>query len=674
MTKEIERMAVDTIRLLAADGVQKANSGHPGMPMGMADTAFVLWTRFLRHDPAAPGWPDRDRFVLSAGHGSMLLYSLLHICGYDLSLDDLKSFRQWGSRTAGHPEYGHAPGIETTTGPLGQGFANAVGMAIAERMMAARFNTEKFPLIDHRTYAIAGDGCMMEGVTAEAASLAGHLGLGKLIVLYDDNGITIEGKTELAFSEDVGARFKAYGWRVVAVDGHNRTQVGAAIARARKNADRPNLIICRTHIAYGAPTKQDTHEAHGAPLGEDEIRAIKQACGLPPEQQFYVPEEVRGFFKRLGRKLGRDRQAWDAMYAAYKAEEPAKAEAFERFLARDVPADIEAALPVFEVGKGIATRASSGMVLNAVAPSVPCLVGGSADLAPSNNTYIKGGGDIRRGEFSGRNFHFGVREHAMGAVMNGLALHGGFRPYGGTFLVFSDYMRPPIRLAAMMGLPAVYVFTHDSIFVGEDGPTHQPIEQIAALRAIPNLDVVRPAEAGETACAWLHALRRPDGPTALCLTRQNLPTLDRAKYAPAQGLFKGAYVLSDDPAPWDWILMASGSELHLCLEAAEILRREGARIRVVSMPCWELFLRQDAAYQASVFPAGARCAAVETGIRMGWERFAGKDGVYLTIERFGASAPFKKLAEEFGFTAQNLVAELARAQAAPSADTSAKAT
>lgn len=662
MTKEIERMAVDAIRLLAADGVQKANSGHPGMPMGMADAAFVLWTKFLRHDPAAPEWPDRDRFVLSAGHGSMLLYSLLHICGYDLSLDDLKSFRQWGSRTAGHPEYGHAPGIETTTGPLGQGFANAVGMAIAERMMAARFNTEKFALIDHRTYAVAGDGCMMEGVTAEAASLAGHLGLGKLIVLYDDNGITIEGKTELAFSEDVGARFKAYGWRVAAVDGHDRTKVGAAIARAQKNADKPNLIICTTHIAYGAPTKQDTHDAHGAPLGEDEIRAIKQACGLPPEQQFYVPEEVRGFFKRLGRKLGRAREAWDAMYAAYKAEEPAKAEAFERLLARDVPADLETALPAFEVGKGIATRASSGMVLNAVASRVPCLVGGSADLAPSNNTYIKGGGDIRRGEFSGRNFHFGVREHAMGSVMNGLALHGGFRPYGGTFLVFSDYMRPPIRLAAMMGLPAVYVFTHDSIFVGEDGPTHQPIEQIAALRAIPNLDVVRPADANETACAWLHALRRSGGPTALCLTRQNLATLDRARYAPAEGVYQGAYVLSDDPAPWDWILAGSGSEVHLCLEAAEILRREGARIRVVSMPCWELFLRQDAAYQASVFPAGARCAAVETGVRMGWERFAGKDGVYLTIERFGASAPFKKLAEEFGFTAQNLAAELTRAK------------
>jgi len=662
MSKEIERMAVDTIRFLAADGVQKANSGHPGMPMGMADAAFALWTKFLRHDPAAPEWPDRDRFVLSAGHGSMLLYGLLHLCGYDLSLEELKNFRQWGSRTAGHPEYGHAPGIETTTGPLGQGFANAVGMAIAERMMAARFNTEKYVLIDHRTYAIAGDGCMMEGVAAEAASLAGHLGLGKLIVLYDDNGITIEGKTELAFSEDVGARFKAYGWRVAAVNGHDRAQVGAAIRRAQKNADKPHLIICKTHIAYGAPTKQDTHDAHGAPLGEDEIRAAKQACGLPPDQQFYVPEEVRGWFTRLGRRLRRAREAWEAMYAAYKAEEPGRAEAFERFLAREMPADLEAALPVFEVGKGIATRASSGLVLNALAAKIPGLVGGSADLAPSNNTFIKDGGSIRRGDFAGRNFHFGVREHAMGAVMNGLALHGGFRPYGGTFLVFSDYMRPPIRLAAMMGLPVVYVFTHDSIFVGEDGPTHQPVEQIAALRAIPNLDVLRPADANETACAWLHALRRRDGPAALCLTRQNLATLDRTKYAPAEGVYKGAYVLSDDAAPWDWILVGSGSEVHLCLEAAEILRREGARIRVVSMPCWELFLRQDAAYRESVFPAGARCAAVETGVRQGWERFAGKDGVYLTIERFGASAPFKKLAEEFGFTPQHLAAELARAK------------
>lgn len=662
MANEIERMAVDTIRLLAADGVQKANSGHPGMPMGMADAAFVLWTKFLKHDPAAPTWPDRDRFVLSAGHGSMLLYTLLHLYGYDVSIDDLKSFRQWGSRTPGHPEYGHTPGVETTTGPLGQGFANAVGMAIAERMMAARFNTEKYPLIDHFTYAVAGDGCMMEGVSSEAASLAGHLGLGKLIVLYDDNGITIEGKTELAFSEDVGARFKAYGWHVTKVDGHNRAHVGAAVQRAKKNTDKPSLIICTTHIAYGAPTKQDTHEAHGAPLGEDEIRAIKQKAGFPPEQQFYVPEEVRAFFKKTGRKLAHAREAWDIMYAAYKTELPEKAEAFERLRAGAVPEDLESAVPAFEVGKGIATRASSGQVLNAFSAKVPCLVGGSADLAPSNNTYVKGAGDIRRGDFAGRNFHFGVREHAMGSVMNGIALHGGFKPYGGTFLVFADYMRPPIRLAAMMQLPAIYVFTHDSIFVGEDGPTHQPVEQIASLRAIPNLDVIRPADAGEVACAWLHALRRADGPTALCLTRQNLTTLDRTKYAPAQGLYKGGYVLNDDPAPWDWILVGSGSELHVCLEAAEILRKEGARVRVVSMPCRELFFRQDSAYQASVFPADARCAVVETGIRMGWERVAGKDGVYLTIERFGASAPFKKLAEEFGFTAKNLVEQLARAK------------
>ncbi len=653
--KDTEQLAVDTIRLLCADGVQKANSGHPGMPMGMADVAFTLWSKHLKHAPSHPDWPDRDRFVLSAGHGSMLLYTLLHLFGYDVSMDDLKNFRQWGSPTAGHPEYRAAPGIETTTGPLGQGVSNAVGMAIAERLLAARFNTERFPIINHTTYAIASDGDLMEGVASEAASLAGHVGLGSLIVLYDDNRITIEGKTELAFSEDVAGRFRSYGWHVQSVDGHDRAQIDEAIGAARSEWEKPSIIICTTHIAYGAPTKQDTASSHGEPLGEDEIRQIKEKIGFPPDQKFYVPKPVAKLFAGRGGTADKAYEEWQQLLEAYRAAEPRRAAELDRYLSGQVPEDLEASLPEFEVGKAVATRASSGMVLNALAAAVPNLVGGSADLAPSNKSIIKNSGDVARGAFKNRNFHFGIREHGMGSILNGLALHGGFIPYGATFLVFADYMRPPMRLASLMGVRVIYIFTHDSIFVGEDGPTHQPVEQLASLRAIPNLDVMRPAEATETCYAWLHAVRREDGPTAICLTRQGLPTFDRTKLGASEGVLRGAYVLSDDDRPLDWVLVGTGSEVHLCLEAAELLRQEGARIRVVSMPSWEVFLRQEPEYRASVLAQDVRKAIVEAGVRHGWDRFGGLDAVYLTIDRFGASAPYKVLAEKFGLTAKNLV-------------------
>ncbi len=657
--KEIEDGAVNTIRILSAETVEKAASGHPGMPMGMADVGFTLWARYLKHTPAAPQWPDRDRFVLSAGHGSTLLYSLLHLCGYDLSLDDLKNFRQWRSKTPGHPEYGHTPGVETTTGPLGQGFANAVGMALTERMLASRFNTEAFSIIDHYTYAISGDGCMMEGVTSEAASLAGHLGLGKLIVFYDDNQITIEGKTDLAFSEDVAARFEAYGWQVLKTDAHDRSRVERMIEDAQRETEKPTIIICKGHIAYGSPNKQDTHGAHGAPLGAEELRLTKEKLGLPADKEFFVSDEVRDLFKTLEKEWEKRYTEWKALFEAYRKKEPEKAQAFQQYISGGVPEGLLNEMPAFEAGQGIATRASSGKVINALSAKIVNLVGGSADLAPSNKTEIDHGGHVNRGDFSGRNLHFGVREHAMGSLLNGIALHGGFIPYGGTFLVFSDYMRPAIRLAAMMKQRVVYVFTHDSIFVGEDGPTHQPVEQLAALRSIPNLDVIRPAEATETFYAWLHAVQRTDGPTALCLSRQKLPTFEGTSDAPAgAGLMRGAYVLNEDPGPWDWVLIGSGSEAHVCVEAAQILRGRGARIRVVSMPSWELFLRQDEAYRNSVIPPDAKTAVAETGIRMGWERFAGQDAVFLTQDDFGTSAPYPVLAEKLGFTAERLAEKL----------------
>ena len=657
MKVDLDQLCVNTIRTLAIDAVQKANSGHPGMPMGMADAAYVLWTRYLKHNPADPAWANRDRFVLSAGHGSMLLYSLLYLTGYELPLEELKRFRQWGSMTPGHPEYGEAPGVETTTGPLGQGFANGVGLALAERLLAAEFNRPGLEIVDHYTYAIVSDGDLMEGISHEAASLAGHLGLGKLIYLYDDNGITIEGSTHLAYSEDVAERFAAYGWHVQAVDGHDRDAVDVALAQAQVARDRPSLIMCRTHIGYGSPNKQDTAAAHGEPLGEEEVRRTKEALGWPPDAEFLVPDEALAHFRATLDRGNEAQSAWEALFGHYAAECPDLAAEWQRRLAGELPAGWQSFLPAFEPGSAaVATRAAGGKVLEALAPVVPELVGGSADLHPSTKTYLKTYEDIEAGAYSGRNLHFGVREHAMGGLMNGLALHGGLRPYGGTFLVFSDYMRPSIRLAALMGLPVVYVFTHDSIFVGEDGPTHQPVEQAASLRAIPNLAAIRPADARETAGAWAVALARSEGPTALLLSRQKLPV--QAETDP-EAVGRGGYVLAGDDDP-QVILMATGSEVAVALEARDVLAGQGIAARVVSMPSWELFEAQPRKYREQVLPPAVTARlAVEAGVALGWDRYVGAAGATLTHDRFGASAPYKVLAEEFGFTA-GAVAERAR--------------
>lgn len=653
----VDQLCINTIRTLAMDAVQKANSGHPGMPMGMADAAYVLWTRFLKHNPKDPTWPDRDRFVLSAGHGSMLLYSLLYLTGYDLTLDDLMAFRQWGSRTPGHPEYGLTPGVETTTGPLGQGIGNAVGMAIAERFLAATFNRPGFPVVDHFTYAIVSDGDLMEGISHEVASLAGHLGLGKLICLYDDNDISIEGSTDITFTEDVAARFRAYGWHVQRVDGYDLEGIAVAIRRARREKSRPSLIICRTHLAYGSPNKQDRASAHGEPLGEEEVRLTKQALGWPPDAQFWVPPEVLPVFRKAI-ETGTVAQArWREMFARYAREYPREAALLERLWSGRLPEGWEDAIPRFSPTDGpMATRKASGIVLNALAKALPTLIGGSADLAPSTNTLLAGLGDFQRESPSGRNLRFGVREHAMGAILNGMALHGGVIPYGGTFLVFSDYMRPTVRLAAMMHLPVVYVWTHDSVWIGEDGPTHQPVEHLAALRAIPNLVVIRPCDANETAEAWRAALRRRDGPTALALTRQTLPILDRSSMAGAENLARGAYILREAPggSP-DLILIATGSEVHLALAAQEGLAARGVRARVVSMPSWELFEAQPQEYRAAVLPPTVPRIAIEAASPMGWERYVGPKGAIIGIQRFGASAPYKVLMEKFGFTPSAVV-------------------
>jgi transketolase len=658
--EDLDELAVNTIRGLAMDGVQKANSGHPGMPMGMADAAFVVWTRFLRHSPSEPQWPDRDRFVLSAGHGSMLLYSLLHLFGYGLSLDDLMQFRQWESPTPGHPEYWCSPGVETTTGPLGQGFANGVGLALAERMLAERFNRDGEPIVEHYTYAIVSDGDLMEGLSHEAASLAGHLGLGRLIYLYDDNHITIEGDTELAFSEDVARRFEGYGWHILRAHGHDRAAVAQAVEEARQERERPSIIICRTHIAKGSPNKQDTADAHGAPLGEEEVRLTKEALGFPTEPLFFVPDVVRDLFSRRRRELDAEAAAWRARFAEWKLAHRGLAAQWESQMSGAMPDDLADRLPKFEVGKAVATRNASGEVLQVLSAEVPGLVGGSADLAPSTKTLVKNESDVAKGAYGGRNLRFGVREHAMGGMLNGLALHGGFMPYGATFLVFSDYMRPSIRLAALSKLPVVYVFTHDSVFVGEDGPTHQPIEQFAALRAIPNLTVIRPADAAETAIAWLVALSRRDGPTALMLSRQGVPTLDRGALAPAEMLRKGGYVLLDAENP-EMILIGSGSEVHVALEAARLLSAEGRGVRVVNLASWELFEEQPEEYRREVLPPdiGLRLA-VEAGCPQGWDRYVGDKGAIHGIDRFGISAPWKVIAEKLGFTPDAIADEARR--------------
>jgi transketolase len=648
-------LTANTIRGLAMDGVQKARSGHPGMPMGMADVAAVLFLKYLKHCPTRPDWADRDRFVLSAGHGSMLLYSLLHLCGYALPIEELARFRQWQSLTPGHPEYRLTPGVETTTGPLGQGCANAVGMALAERMLAERFNRGDFHPVDHRTWVFCGDGDLMEGISHEAFSLAGHLGLSQLVVCYDSNCITIEGATDLACSDDVKKRFQGYRWNVLETDGHDHAAIERAIRRARREQQRPTLIVCRTHIAHGSPNKHDTAAAHGEPLGEDEILAAKRHLGLDPAAAFAVPPRVRELFAARLAQMNRAARRWDRDFAAYAAAHPACAADLTAFLSRATPAGLEAALPSFPTDKPVATRAASGKILQALAPAVPNLIGGAADLAPSTKTIIESAGHVNRGSFAGRNLHFGIREHAMAAVLNGLALHGGFRVFGATFMVFLDYCRPAVRLSALMELPVIYVFTHDSFYVGEDGPTHEPVEHLASLRCLPGMTVIRPADATETGAAWVAALRNAHGPTALLLTRQDLPVIDRATHPPASMLEKGAYTLwQSGPGVPGLILMASGSEVELVLRAAKALA-PACNVRVVSMPSWDLFERQPEAYRREVLPAECTARlAVEAGVSLGWSRYVGEKGRTICLDRFGASAPYKVLAEQFGFTAENV--------------------
>ena len=654
----LEQRSVNTIRGLAIDGVQKANSGHPGMPMGAADIAYVLWQKFLRHNPSNPKWANRDRFVLSAGHGSMLLYSLLHLTGYGLPMDELKNFRQWESRTPGHPEYNPEIGIETTTGPLGQGFAMGVGMALAERWLATKFNRPGRNIINHYTYVIVSDGDLMEGVSHEAASLAGHLKLSKLIYLYDDNKITIDGSTDLAFTEDRMARFAAYGWHTQKVDGHDRQAIEAAI-RAAQEDKRPSIIACLTHIGYGSPKHQDKASAHGAPLGEEEVERAKKVLGIPVEPAFFVPDDVLSHFREAietGKTL---EQEWQKELDAYAEAYPELAEELQLTLSGKLPEGWEMALPTFSVKDGsIATRSASGNVLQKIAETVPQLLGGSADLHPSNNTYLKEYADLTTDDFSGRNIHYGVREHAMAAIMNGMALHGGIIPYGGTFLVFADYMRPALRLAAMMGQQVIYVFTHDSIGLGEDGPTHQPVEQLASLRAIPNLVVIRPADANETAEAWRYAIAHKSGPVALILTRQKLPIYDRSILGKPD-VKRGAYILADSEGTPEVLLLASGSEVETAITARNQLAEQGIKTRVVNMPSWELFEQQPHSYRDSVLPPAVKArVAVEAGVPMGWERYVGSEGRIVAMNRFGASAPYQTLMEKFGFTAENITAQV----------------
>jgi transketolase len=652
---ELDQLCINTVRTLAMDAVQQADSGHPGTAMALAPLAYVLWQRHLKYNPANPDWLDRDRFVLSAGHACMLLYSVLYLTGYDLTLDDLKHFRQWASRTPGHSEHGITPGVEATTGPLGQGVGNSVGMAIAEAALAAMFNRPGHEIIDHYTYFVASDGDMMEGISHEACSLAGHLKLGKLIGFYDDNHITIDGSTDLAFSDDTAKRFEAYGWHVQRVgDGNDLEAIDAAITAAKRATDRPSLIILRTHIAWGSPHKQDTAEAHGAPLGVDEIRATKQNLGWPSLEPFYVPEEALEQWRRAKDRGSRLETDWNKKLEAYRAAHKDLAAELERRVAGKLPEGWDAALPVFGPKDAQATRAASGKVLNAIAPKLPELIGGSADLTPSNNTEIKNGGVFTASTHGGRNFHFGIREHAMAAALNGITLHRGFIAFGGTFLIFSDYMRPSIRLAALTHLRSIYVFTHDSIGLGEDGPTHQPIEQLASLRAIPNMTVIRPSDAGEVVEAWRAAILHKNGPVALVLTRQKVAVIDRTKYAPATGLHKGGYVLASSDKP-DIVLMASGSEVELVLGASERLKGEGRRPMVVSIPCLEFFDRQDQRYRDSVLPPGVPRIAIEAAAPQSWYRWVGDKGTVIGLERFGASAPYQRVYQELGLTVDRIV-------------------
>jgi transketolase len=661
--RDLDRLCINTIRFLAADAVQQAKSGHPGLPMGAAPMANVLWTRFLRHHPADPAWPDRDRFVLSAGHGSMLLYALLHLTGYALPLEEIKRFRQWGSKTPGHPEYGLTPGVEATTGPLGQGMANAVGMAIAERHLAARFNRPGHQIVDHHTYVLCSDGDLMEGVAAEATSLAGHLGLGKLIALYDDNAVSLAGKASLSFSEDVPRRFDALGWHTLAVpDGNDLDAIDKAIRAARDETARPSLIAVRTVIGYGAPKKAGTHEAHGEPLGDAELRGAKQALGWPVEPAFLIPEPALERFRAALPAGARAQAEWQGRFDAWQRAFPDLATQWRHGQERTLPPGWDEDLPRFPAETPMATRDAGGAVLTAISPRVPHLIGGDADLAPSTKTLVKTAGSFQRATPEGRHLHFGVREHGMGAIANGIAYHGGLVVFCGTFFVFSDYMRPPVRLAALSELPVIYVWTHDSVGVGEDGPTHEPVEHLAALRAMPHLVVIRPADAGETVVAWKVALGRRHGPTALVLTRQKVPVLDRTVYAAADGVRRGAYVLADAPGgPPELVLIATGSEVQLIVAAQAALAKEGVRARAVSMPSWELFEAEPTEYRESVLPrAVSRRLAVEAGATFGWERWVGSAGAVVGIDRFGASAPGETVLKELGFTVEHV---LARARA-----------
>ena len=653
----MDQLCINTIRMLAVDAVEKARSGHPGMPMEAADIGYVLWTRFLKHNPANPKWPNRDRFVLSAGHGSMLLYALLYLTGYDVSLEDIRQFRQWNSITPGHPEYGLTPGVETTTGPLGQGFSNGVGMAMAQEYLAQYFNRPGYPLVDYFIYALVSDGDMMEGIASESASMAGRLGLGRLIYIYLDNRITIEGGTELTFTEDVGKRFEAYGWHVQKVNGYDLPQIAPALSAAQQETDRPSLIIARTHLGYGSPNKQDTASAHGEPLGGEEVRLVRKRFNWP-ETLFHIPEDALAHFRTCLDKGRLWEAEWTRLFDTYAREYPDLAGQWKERHEGKWPEGWEEALPNFEPDQGpIATRSASGKVLEGVAPRLLALLGGSADLAPSTKTYIKGLGVIKV-DPCGRNIHFGIREHAMGGILNGMALSQALVPYGATFLVFSDYMRPSIRLAALMKLQVIYVFTHDSVAVGEDGPTHQPVEHLAALRTMPNLVVLRPADANETVFAWKLALNRNEGPTALILTRQKVPIINQSRFASPEGVLRGGYILAEAPhGTPEVLILATGSEVHLALAAYEKLLQEGVAVRVVSMPSWEVFEAQEAAYREKVLPVKVKGRlAIEAGVSMGWERYVGFEGKVIGIERFGASAPGAVVLEKFGITAKAVFA------------------
>lgn len=662
VTTEEMALCANTIRCLSIDAIEAASSGHPGLPMGLADVATVLWLKYLKHDPKNPLWLDRDRFILSGGHGSMLLYSLLHLSGYQLSLDDIKSFRQLKSRTPGHPELGQTPGVETSTGPLGQGIANGVGMALAERMAAARLGTpdEPFTPINHNTIVLCGDGDLEEGISHEACSLAGHLKLEKLLLIFDSNAITIEGGTSLSTSDDVKLRFKSYGWRVLEVDGHDYTAIDLVLRKALKPCGQPTIIIAKTVIGKGSPNKQGTSSCHGAPLGAEEARLAKETLGFDPDKTFHVPEEVYALFKTRTGQLHRMCTKWERAFAEWRKAHPEHSVAWDRHFSGEIPEDISSVMPSFDPQKSIATRSASGQIINALAPIMPGLIGGSADLAPSNNTTIKSGTDVSADNYSGRNIHFGIRELAMTAILNGIAAHGGFRVFGGTFFVFSDYCRPAIRMAALMKLPVIFVFSHDSFYVGEDGPTHQPVEQLAALRAIPGVTVIRPCDATETVAAWTAALENKEGPTALLLTRQNVPVIDRTQYPSEKNLKYGAYTLWENTklSP-DLTIIATGSEVSIALEAAKELK--STRVRVVSMPSWELFEKQTPLYKRSVFdPKCEFRLIVEAGSSFGWHKYLGQKGAIVSLDTFGTSGPYKDLAQHFGFTKENIVATAKR--------------